>query len=89
MIEIHEHRDEQLQALVPVASQNENRQIIMTTTANEIGRQFMNEITETEVLLTAEEAAEEIGVSKSAIYVWTNRGYLKAAKKEGRFNYTG
>lgn len=39
-----------------------------------------------EVLYTAEEAAEEVGVSKSAIYVWTNRGYLEPAKKEGRFN---
>ena len=39
-----------------------------------------------EDLFTAEEVAAEVGVSKSAIYVWTNRGALSPSGKRGRYN---
>ncbi|MEU8055699.1 helix-turn-helix domain-containing protein [Microbispora bryophytorum] len=39
-----------------------------------------------EDLYTADEAAGEVGVSASAIYVWTHRGYIRPVKKRGRVN---
>lgn len=35
-------------------------------------------------LYTAEEAAEEVGVSVGTVYSWVNRGYLTHAGRRGR-----
>lgn len=37
-----------------------------------------------DVLVNAEQAAEEVGVSKSAIHVWVHRGRLQHVKKDGK-----
>lgn len=37
-----------------------------------------------DILVTAEQAAEEVGVSKSAIHVWVHRGRLQHVKKDGK-----
>ncbi|MEV7969017.1 helix-turn-helix domain-containing protein [Sphaerisporangium sp. NPDC088356] len=39
-----------------------------------------------EELFTAEEAAEEVGMSPATIHTWTARGFLTPAGKRGRFN---
>jgi excisionase family DNA binding protein len=36
-------------------------------------------------LWTAEEAAEQVGVTRFAIYAWVRRGFLKPAGTRGRF----
>lgn len=36
-------------------------------------------------LYTAEEAAEEVGVSVGTIHVWRHRGFLEPSGKRGRF----
>ncbi|SEU38683.1 helix-turn-helix domain-containing protein [Nonomuraea wenchangensis] len=37
-----------------------------------------------DVLVTAEQAADAVGVTKSAIHVWVHRGRLKHVKKDGK-----
>jgi excisionase family DNA binding protein len=36
-----------------------------------------------DILVTAEEAAEEVGVKPATIYSWVNRGHLEHAEQRG------
>lgn len=39
-----------------------------------------------DVLLTAEEVAAEVGVAPATIYVWVSRGAISPVDKRGRLN---
>lgn len=38
-----------------------------------------------DIEVTAEEAAEQVGVAQATIYVWVRRGYLAPVRKRGRY----